>query len=377
MKRTSVLLLLVTCVPPEGALAPAPTGPRSQPDELRIGAYLPLTGADAAFGADSRLGIALAAEEINLRGGIKQRKLTVLFEDDHSRAADATQAAQALVDRDGAVALLGEIGSTRTIAAAVVADARRVPMLTPSATAREVTEGRGYVFRSSFTDAQQGSAAARFARELGRKRAAILLDPREPYSSVLATSFAQAFEKLGGKIAANETYAAGETSFAAPLGRIKDAAPDVVFVPVYATEMAAIARQAKALELAPGLFLGGDGWDSPAILAADLEGAHFTTHFARDLPWEKAKSFSLAFTAKHHREPTSLAAEGYDALLLLADAAERAEEIAPEAIKNALAATKGFAGATGTFGIEPTHDASKPVIVVKIAGGALRYAAHL
>ena len=142
--------------------------------------------------------------------------------------------------------------------------------------------------------------------------------------------------------------------------------------------MVQIARQAKTAGLPGAMFVGGDGWDGADLLqgaGAELEGAYFTSHYAPDVPWESARAFQRNFRSKYGHEPGSLSAQGYDAAKLLFDAMGRVPgtDVAPEAIKVALAETKGFAGATGTMTIDKNHDANKPVVVVQVRGKKLAY----
>jgi branched-chain amino acid transport system substrate-binding protein len=175
---------------------------------------------------------------------------------------------------------------------------------------------------------------------------------------------------------ADKGYQKGETNFTTYLNEIKAADPELIFVPNYYNDMVPIARQAKAVGLTGEMFLGGDGWDSEDLLkgaAAELEGAYFTNHYAPDVPWPNSQIFVKNYRAKYHREPSSLAAQGYDAARLLYDAMSRATGLAPDLIKDAIAATKGFQGATGTISIDSNRNAQKPVVVVQIKGGKFTY----
>jgi branched-chain amino acid transport system substrate-binding protein len=358
-----------------------PVGCKARTSDVRVGAYLSLSGADSTFGTDTKEGIALAAEQVNAAGGVKGHAVTVLYEDDKSSAQEASNKVRELIDRDGVVALLGEVASSRSMAGGLIANTKHVPMVTPSSTANEVTRDRAYVFRTCFTNTQQGDAAARYAHDgMKSHAAAILYVAQDNYSSGLAQTFRESFLRLGGTIAIEKGYPKGETNFTTYLGDVKAAAPDVVFVPVYYADMVQIARQAQPVGLASSLFVGGDAWDSADLLegaGAELEGAHFVDHFAPDVPSANAAAFLTAFRAKFGHEPGSLTAQGYDAARLLFDAMGRAKTTSPDAIKDALAATKDYAGATGTLTIDAHHDAIKPVVVVGIHGKKFAYATQM
>ncbi|HVJ88524.1 MAG TPA: ABC transporter substrate-binding protein [Labilithrix sp.] len=354
---------------------------KDNPNEIKIGAFLSLSGADSTFGTDTREGIELAVEETNAAGGVLGKRLRVIYEDDKSTTHEAVQKVRQLIDRNKVVALLGEVASTRSLAGGLIANTRHVPMITPSSTAVDVTKNRKWVFRTCFTDDQQGAVAARFIKnELQRSKVGIFFAAQDPYSSGLARAFREEFKRLGGEIVVDKGYQKGETNFRTYLSTLKAANPEALFVPNYYNEMVLIARQARELDMPGSLFVGGDGWDSSNLVegaGAELEGAYFTNHYAPDVPWENSKRFFAAYTAKYKHEPTSLAAQGYDSAKLLFDAIERAQEAKPAAIRDALEGTKEFKGATGTMTIDENHNANKPIVVVQIKDKSFKYATQL
>jgi len=375
--RRSAIAAIV-CGAAFAVLAPAC---RSRGDEIRIGAYLSLSGADSTFGTDTRDGIELAASEVNAAGGVRGKKVRILVEDDQSKPGEASNKVRQLIDRDGAVALLGEVSSSRSIVGGIIANQRHVPMVTPSSTAVDVTVGREYVFRTCFTDAQQGDVAARFVHDTRHlDRAAILWVPQESYSRGLSETFRASFTRLGGQIVADKAYQKGETNFTTYLQEIRAASPPAIFIPVYYNDVVQIARQAKAIGLSGSLFVGGDAWDSQDLLdgaGAELEGAFITDHYAPDVPWENSKAFLRAFRERYGHEPGSMSAQGYDAAKLLFDAIGRASDVTPAAVKDALASTRAFQGATGTLTIDAHHNANKPIVIAQIRDKKFSYYTQL
>ena len=356
-------------------------GCKPKTETIVVGSYLSLSGVDSTFGTDTRDGIELALEQANAAGGAKGTKLAVVYEDDKSSPQEVSTKVHQLIDRDAVVALLGEVASSRSMVGGLVANTSKVPMVTPSSTAVEVTRDRAYVFRTCFTNTQQGDAAARYAREgMKKTTAAILYVAQDNYSSGLAQTFRDSFTRQGGTIAVEKGYQKGETNFTTYLSELAAKSPDVVFVPVYYNDMVQIARQAKPLGLTGPVFLGGDAWDSADLLegaGAELEGAHFMDHYAPDVPWPNSRAFVTAFRAKFGHDPGSIAAQGYDAARLLFDAIGRAKSVSREAIRGALAETKDFAGATGTMTIDPEHNAIKPIVVVAVKGKTFAYEAQI
>src|SRR5262249_5169119 len=156
--------------------------------------------------------------------------------------------------------------------------------------------------------------------KLGKKKIGILFASDDLYSSGLAKEFRDEAKRLGADIVAEKSFVKKETNFTTFINELKTASPEVIYAPVYYNQMAQIARQAKAAGVAGSMFVGGDGWDADEILrdaGAELEGAYFTNHYAPDVPWENSKAFVSKYKELYKRDPSSLAAQGYDAAKML------------------------------------------------------------
>jgi branched-chain amino acid transport system substrate-binding protein len=273
------------------------------------------------------------------------------------------------------VALLGEAASSRTLAAAPIAQTSEIPMITPSSTNPQVTRVGAYVFRVCFTDDFQGAMLARFAAEdLKAKTAVLLIDIRNDYSVGLGAAFRKSYEKLGGRVTGEQRYSEGDTDFSAQLTQMRGSPADVVFVPGYYTDVGLIARQKKSLGVA-GTLLGGDGWDSPRLVEIGgdaLDGAYFGNHYSPEDPDPAVRKFVAAYRARFGAVPDSIGALAYDAARLLADAIRRAGSTAGARVREALAATKGFPGVTGDITFDLERNPVKPIAILQIRKG--RYA---
>jgi branched-chain amino acid transport system substrate-binding protein len=345
-------------------------------NEWVVGAYLSLTGEQSKFGEDTKRGIELAIEEINAAGGVKQKPIKVIFEDDKSKVEEATQKVQQLIDRDKVVAVLGEIQSGISKPAAIICNQKKVPMITPSATHPDVTKTGEYAFRVCFTDDFQGKAGADFCvKSLGKKKIGLMFAENDLYSQGLATEFKKAVAAAGGEIVVEKKFTKTETNFTTYIKEVKDAGAEVVYCPIYYNQMTPLWRQAKAEGLTGEMFVGSDGWSGDDTLLKELEGGYFTDHYAPDVPWDQGKKFVAAFTKKFNQSPSSLAACGYDAAMVLADAIKRSKDDTPKGIRDAIAETKDFAGATGSISINKDRDADKALVFVQIKGGTTTYKA--
>lgn len=361
----AALLLLPGCGPKEPAAAgPAP---------IRVGNLASTTGKDATYGQSSTRATRLAIDEINAAGGVLGRKIDLIFEDTLSKPGEAATVAKKLITRDKAVALIGEIISSRSIEAAGVAQALKIPMLTPSATNPAVTATGDHIFRACFIDPFQGRVLAKFAREeLGSKRAAVLTSISSSYSTGLSQVFREHFAASGGEIVADQKCAEGDKDFKAQLTAIRSANPDILFIPAYYTEVALVAKQARELGITCPM-IGGDGWEAPELLqiaGSAVDGCYYSTHFSASATDARTQDFVAKYRARYDGQtPDCMAALGYDAAYMLADAIRRAGSDEPAKIQAALAATRGFEGVTGRIDMDAARNASKPATILKIEGG--------
>lgn len=344
---------------------------------IRVGFFGALTGPTATFAQSGRNGVQMAVEELNAAGGVLGGKhIELLVEDDRGEASEAASAVSKLITRDHVVALIGEQASSRTIAAAPIAQSYGVPMISPTSTSADVTKKGDYIFRVCFTDPYQGAVLSSFAREnLKANTAAQLVDVRNDYSVGLAQAFRESFEKAGGRILAEQNYSEGDSDFSAQLTAIRPLDPDVLVVPGYYTDAGLIARQAKALGIRATL-LGGDGWDSPKLteIGGDtVEGAYFSNHYSVDDPSPAVQQFVAAYRKKYGANPDSIAALSYDAARLLADAIRRAGSTEGKRMRDALAETKDFSGVSGMIKMDADRNPIKPAVVLKVEGGRFRF----
>ncbi|GIV15471.1 MAG: ethanolamine utilization protein EutJ [Armatimonadota bacterium] len=352
-------------------------GANSRSGDIPVGVYLSFTGSTATFGESTFKGILLATEEVNARGGINGRKIVLHQEDDRSDAQEARSAVTKLIQRDGVVAVLGEVASSRSLAAAPICQENKIPMISPSSTNPQVTQVGDYIFRVCFIDPFQGAVMAKFAAEtLKVKRVAVLTDVKNDYSVGLAKYFKETFTKLGGQIVAEKSYSEGDPDFRAQLTAIKAANPEAIFVPGYYSEVGTIARQARELGIRVP-FLGGDGWDSPKLVEGAgnaLEGSYFSNHYSHESTDPAVQGFVAKFKQRFNGEvPDALAALGYDAANILFDAIRRAGSPEPTKIRDALAQTKDFPGVTGKITIDADRNAVKPAVILQIRGKEFKY----
>lgn len=362
MKRIIIYTLLLGTI----ACSTAPS------NEILIGEYASMTGNTASFGQDSHDGVVMAIDEANAAGGILGKKIKLILEDDQSKPEEAKSAVLKLIQRHKVAALIGEISSGRTLAAAPEAQKRKIPMISPFSTNPKVTEVGDYIFRACYIDPFQGEQTAKFAMNtLKLKKFAILKDVKNDYSVGLAKFFADTVKKMGGEIVAEEAYGEGDVEFRSQLTSIKAHTPDAIYIPGYYTEVGLMARQARELGMMVPL-LGGDGWDSPKVVeigGKDVDNSYYSTAFVADDPDPAVQGFIKRFEARYHYAPSGISVMGYEATRLLLDAMARAGSTEPVKIRDALATTKDFVSVTGKMTVGPDRNMRKRLVMVKISNG--------
>jgi branched-chain amino acid transport system substrate-binding protein len=365
-------IFAAACVAAALALALACGSKEGHSSEIPIGEYGSLTGGIATFGISTRDASQLAIDDINKKGGVLGKQIKLYVEDDQSKPEEAATVVTKLINQDHVVAMLGQVASSHSLAAAPICQASGIPMISPSSTNPRVTQVGDYIFRVCFMDTFQGATMAHFAYDtLKAKKVAILVDVRSDYSVGLQTFFGQAYKKLGGTIVSEQSFSQGDSDFRAQLTAIKAAAPDAVYVPGYYTEAGTIVYQARELGITVP-FLGSDGWDSPKLWEIGgpaLNGCYFSNHYSTDDPNPIVQKFVNDYKAKYNQMPDALAALGYDAARILIDAISRAGSTDGAKIRDAIAATKDFPGVTGMITINKERNAVKSAVVLKVENG--------
>jgi branched-chain amino acid transport system substrate-binding protein len=359
------------------------SGNSASGDVIKIGANLELSGAVATYGASINDGAKLAIEEINAAGGIDGKKIEYIPVDNKSETAEATSAAIRLAEQEKVVAMLAPATSGNSVATVQIANKHKVPMVTGSGTAPNVTVNddgsvNEYAFRTCFIDPFQGTVAANFAtNELGAKNVAIYADNASDYAKGLAASFKETVEANGGTVVIEEAYVAKDVDFKSTLTNIKSKNPDFIFIPGYYEEVGLIVKQARELGVDVPL-MGADGWDSPTLVelagADALNNTYITNHYSSEDPDATIQKFVEAFKAKNNEAPNAFHALGYDSIYFIVDAIKRVDgDITGEAIQKQLASTKDLSLITGTFTVDENHNPVKSATVLEFVDGKQQF----
>ncbi|MBZ2175902.1 ABC transporter substrate-binding protein [Schnuerera sp. xch1] len=346
-------------------------------DVIKIGVFEPITGVNAAGGEMTVEGIELANETMP---EVLGKEVEIVIVDNKSDKVEAANAVSRLIEKEGVSAIIGSYGSSLSMAAGDIVKENQVPAVGCSPTNPLVTLNNDYYFRVCFIDPFQGTVMANYAvNELGAQTAAIIQDVTQDYSVGLSKYFVDAFVELTGNedaILETSSYNTGDQDFTAQITNVQSKNPDVIFAPGNYGECALLIKQARDQGIDTPI-LGGDTWESPEFLSIggdSVEGIVFSTHFTAEAPvTELSEEFLNQYREKYDKEANAFAALGYDAYMVIMDAIERANSAEPQAIKDALAETERFTGATGYITLDENGDAVKSAIIKRVENGEFVY----
>ncbi len=341
--------------------------------DIRLGVYLPMTGGVAAFGKMEWAGIQVAN---SMEPEVLGKKVDLVLLDTKSEQIEASNAVSLFVEMKVA-GIIGEAISANTMAGNPISEKAHIPSVSPTATNPLVTQGKKYAFRACFIDPFQAEVAARFVRnDLKAKTAVLIIDHSQDYSVGLGNFFAKEFEKLGGKIVSKTFILTGDQDFSAQLSSIQASKPDLIYAPIYYTEDALLAKQARDLGINTPIVTG-DGAQADQLIQIGgkaVEGMYFTGHFHKDAATtERAKKFKKLYEAKYKEEISAFSALGADAYFLLVDAIKRAGSTEGPKVRDALAGTKDLQGVSGSLTMGPDGNPIKSVVIDKVEKGKFVY----
>ena len=344
-------------------------------DVIKIGHTVSLTGGASMWGQSEARALDMLAKKINEAGGVLGKQIEFVRYDNRNDGVEAVNVARRLVS-DGVVAVIGPAQSGNSIASAPVFERGKIPMVVTTATNPYVTidqrsnKVRPFAFRPCFIDPFQGTVAARFAvTDLGAKKGAILYDVGSDYGQWLARYFEEAFVAKGGEIVAKEAFRTEELDYRAQLGKMKDLAPDVIFIPTSQKEAAMAAKQARDLGIS-AVLLGTDNWGSPDLIelgGSAIDGGYFVN--LTDLADPDIQEFVAEYKAAFGEEPVlPNPVMAQDALLMIVDAIARAGSVEGDAVAEALATIKDLKVTSGvlTINAEDHNPLDKPAVIQQV-----------
>lgn len=356
------------------ALLTAAAVPPASAQTIKVGVFGPLTGDAAAMGSSEKEAVDLAVKEKNDAGGIRGKKVEVVYGDDAGKPEEAVNVAKRLISRDEVLITIGSISSPASLAASQVSRQSETPQIVVAGTAQRITtQGNKWVFRSPVPDTKLVADLAGFINEKFPKlKKFAFLYVNDDFGRGGFEAFKAAGQKYGFEIVADERYTRGDIDFTAQLGRIKASPAQAMIEWSRYTEGALIAKQYVQTGLNLVRF-GSDGVATPKYIELGgpaVDGVYFTTHFSvatgADIP--AARTFMDKYQKAFGRVPDAYAAEAYDAITLALLAIEKAGKEDRAAIRDALAGLS-FESVRGPFKFDEKGDPLLVTHVVKIVDG--------
>jgi branched-chain amino acid transport system substrate-binding protein len=340
----------------------------------KVGFVLSMTGAGAVYGATQKNGAQLAMDEINASGQLGQAKLEGVFEDDASDKAQGINAFQKLINQDKVLGIVGPTLSNTAQAADPLAQQAGVPVLGVSNTAGGITELGNYIYRDSLTEAQVIPQTVKAVKDKeGIKTAAIMYGNDDAFTTAGYDVFKQALQSSGIQITSEQTFAKGDKDFSPQLTVIKGTNPDALFVSALADEAANIVSQARRVGMDKTPIVGGNGFNSPALMKNAGDAAEGVIVGAA---WNSASSNPLSqkfitnYKAKYQSDPDQFAAQAYAGVYILADALKKGGSTTDRnALRDGLGQVKGLDTVLGNFSFTPERDANHSAVVQVVKSG--------
>ena len=345
---------------------------QARAEDIVIGAGFGLSGRFATYGEDAKAGADLAVAELNAKGGVLGRPLRIDYEDTGADRAKSVAVYRRFAAQPGVVASLSlssvEFGAIDSVASDVKLPTISVGSATP------VASFSPWSFRVSLIVSKAiGPVLQTLQSKHAIKSVGIIYDSADTSSVGQANAVKAEAPKLGLTLKAVEVFSNGEQDFAAQLTDLLSDPPDLLYVGATTNEAGLIIGQARALGL-KSLMIGGVGFNDPRIASLPGKAAEgVMTYFSFDVGDDRplVQDFVAQYKAKHAgATPPSLAALGYDAVLLLSDAIKRAGSTDRDAVRKALGETAGLQGVDGSFTYKGSGDnTDQRPFVFELAGG--------
>jgi branched-chain amino acid transport system substrate-binding protein len=366
------ILFIAGCTQPSQP-GPSPGGGGAPTETIKIGFIAPLTGDGAIYGESSRGGVQLAVDEINAEGGVNGKQLEVVYEDGKCEGKSGATAANKLINVDKVVVIVGTVCSAETLGAAPIAEASKVVLLSAASSNPKITDAGDYIFRTWPSDNFQGNDMANYLYTTRGFRKVATIYQNSDYNIGLANAFKAAFEALGGQVVAAEVYEPTAKDFRTQLAKLKDAAPDAIFMVPYTAEAGLLVKQTRELGISLPLF-GPETFGAQDVIDSggeSVEGVIYTTpKFDEKDPL--TAGFIADYKAKFGKDSPFyvISANSYDGVRIVADCM-RTDGVSSEAIKACLYEVSAYPGTAGELTIDSNGDALKSFQFMQIKDGKL------
>jgi len=337
-------------------------------DTVKIGLSAPLTGDWAEYGNDFKRSVTMVMDRINRMGGIHGKEVVLEIADSRGDPKESVLIAEKFVADPEIIAEIGDFSSSSCMAAAPIYERSNMTQLSPTSSHMGFTQKGQNMFRVVATQGYEGPYNARWAvQELGKKKIATIYINND-WGVDANKYFTQEARKLGAEIVAEEAFTPGEKDFSAILSKLKRLKPELIYLPTFYADAAAILNQAKRVRFNPVVLANSSLFSQKTIdLGGDaVEGILIPANYFSADPRPAAQEFTREYQALYGALPNQFAALAYDAANLMVAALQKAGVDDRAKVKDALVSLQGFQGATGSISYANSHDPEKELVRITI-----------
>jgi branched-chain amino acid transport system substrate-binding protein len=362
------LVLLTLSILTAGAFTPRQAAAQ---EVVKIGLSAPLTGDWAEYGNDFKRSVTMVFDRVNRMGGIRGKQIVLEVSDSRGDPKESVLIAEKFVADPGIIAEIGDFSSSSCMAAAPIYERADMTQLSPTASHMDFTKKGQNMFRVVATQGYEGPYNARWAvKDLGKKKIATIYINND-WGVDANKYFTQEARQLGAEIVAEEAFVPGEKDFTAILSKLKRTQPDLIYLPTFYADAAAILNQAKRMRFQPVVMANSSLFSQKTIeLGGDaVEGIIIPANYFSADPRPAAQEFTREYQALFGALPNQFAALAYDAANLMVAALHKAGVEDRAKVKDALVSLRGFQGATGSISYANSHDPEKELVRITIKNG--------
>lgn len=340
---------------------------------IAIGYQAPLTGEYAQYGVLFRNAASLAVDEFNQSGRLSGVKVALKFEDSKGDAKEGVNIARKFSEDPQILGVIGDFSSTVSIAAGKVYAQTHLAQLSQTASHPDFVKISPWQFRNITTQAFEGPYVAKWVSSSGFKRVAVVAIQND-WGQSAAQNFVDGFKAQGGEIVATEFFNPGTRDFRAIITKIARQKPDAIYLSLFYEDGAAFLQQKAQLGVKAKVFSASSLYEKKLIELAGpaADSLRLSTSFNITSSQPEVQKFVHDYEQRYQNEPTSFAAQAYDATNILLDAIVKAggAKADRQKVRDALAQTKNFPGVTGVTTFDPkTREPSKTLSRLEIKQG--------
>lgn len=351
-------------------------GTKPEGETIKIGFLGGLTGGHSHYGIETLKGMRMAVDDINDAGGVNGKMLEIVEGDHGSNSGEAANVTQKLITQ-GVAAIVGDPTTGITKSAAQICQPAQVVLMSAGAVGTGVVEIGDFIYRDTLLDAVAAPAVTRYlVEDLGWKKVALITTTGLPYSESLTSIFKPALKEFGIEIVSEQSIMEKDTNFSAQVTQLSQMEFDGVVFTGYYTEGALFMKEMRKQGM-DQVLVGGDGLLGKELYELGgeaVQGSMVYAGFAVDTENAEGKTaeFIEAYKAANNGVlPDMFPAQGYDAVVLLADAMKAADSSDPKVFKDTLAQIKDWDGVTGNITFDENREPIKsPVYLQEVKGQA-------